>query len=73
LPAYEDAGVGDVIAVFMRLNDYAINTNMQMRMFRWVDHDDNLRKNKCIMILDGKTIDPNGILLIKKGGGGTTG
>ena len=67
LPAYEDAAVGDVVAVFMRLNDYAVNTNMQMRMVHWTDHDDNQLKNKAIMVLDGKVLDPHGILLIKKG------
>jgi HK97 family phage major capsid protein len=71
LPAYEDAAAGDVVAVFMRLSDYAINTNMQMRMVHWTDHDTNQLKNKCIMILDGKVIDPHGILLIKKGGTGS--
>jgi HK97 family phage major capsid protein len=67
LPAYGEADTGDVVAVFMRLQDYAINTNMQMRMVHWTDHDTNQLKNKCIMILDGKTLDPHGILLIKKG------
>jgi len=51
----------------MRLEDYAINTNMQMRAIRWIDHNDNKVKNKCIMLLDGKVLDPNGILLIIKG------
>jgi len=67
LPAYEDAKVGDVVAVFMRLSDYAVNTNMQMRVVEWMDHDDNQLKNKAIVILDGKVLDPHGILLIKKG------
>ena len=67
MPAYEDAVPNDPVAIFMRLNDYAINTNMQMRMVHWIDHDTNQLKNKCIMILDGKVLDPNGILIIKKG------
>lgn len=68
LPAYEDAEVGDVVAVFMRFGDYGVNTNLQMRVVHWVDNDTNELKNKCIMILDGKVLDPHGILLIKKGG-----
>jgi HK97 family phage major capsid protein len=67
LPAYEDAANGDVVAVFMRLDDYAVNTNMQMRIVHWIDHDDNQLKNKAIVILDGKVLDPHGILLIIKG------
>jgi len=67
LPFFEDAEESEVVAIYMRLNDYAINTNMQMRTVHWTDHDTNELKNKCIMILDGKVVDPNGILLIKKG------
>ena len=61
------AEVGDVFAVFMIPTDYAINSNMEMRTEKWVDHDTNEVKNKCILICDGKVADPNGILLIKKG------
>jgi len=67
LPAYEDATTGDPIAIFMRLQDYAINTNMQMRVVKWFDHDKNEYVNKAILIADGKVIDPYGILIIKKG------
>ena len=67
LPNYEDAQVGDVVAIFMRLEDYAVNTNMQMRVVHWRDENDNTIKNKCIMVLDGKVLDPHGIILICKG------
>ena len=64
---YDSASTGDVIAVFVNLNDYAINSNMQLTAVRWIDHDTNEVKNKVIMICDGKLIDPNGVLIIKKG------
>ena len=67
LPAYEDAATGDPVAIFMRLRDYAINTNLQMRIVRWFDNDNNEYVNKAILIADGKVLDPNGILIIKKG------
>ena len=67
IPAYEDAEEGAIVAVFMRLSDYAINTNMQMRVVRWYDHDKNEYVNKAILIADGKVLDPHGILLITKG------
>lgn len=67
IASWDDASVGDVVAVFVKLSDYGINTNMQMTTVKWVDHDTNEIKNKCIMILDGKLIDPNGVLIIKKG------
>ena len=66
LPGYEDAAEGEAVAIYMRLSDYAINTNMQMQMVHWTDHDTNTLKNKCIMIIDGKVIDPNGIIVIQK-------
>ena len=64
---YQDAATGDVVAVFTRLPDYAINTNMQMRVVRWRDNDNNQIKNKAILIADGKLLAPFGTLLIKKG------
>jgi HK97 family phage major capsid protein len=65
--SYDTAGVGDVIAVFMNPSDYCINSNMQMAMYRWLDHDTNQWVDKAILINDGKLIDAAGVLLIKKG------
>lgn len=67
LPAYEDAKTGDVVAVFINLSDYAINTNMDMTATKWVDNDTNKIKNKVMLIIDGKLIDTNGVVLVKKG------
>ena len=66
LPSFDDASDGDVIAVFLEPKNYAVNTNMEMRTERWIDHDTNTVKNKVILIADGKLIDPNGVLVIKK-------
>ena len=63
---YDEAAVGDVVAVFFNAQDYAINSNMQMTVVKWTDHDDNLVKNKAILICDGKLLDPNGVLLVIK-------
>lgn len=67
ITAYDDAAEGDVIAVFLNPTDYGVNTNMEMTTVKWVDHDTNEVKNKCILICDGKLIDANGVLIIKKG------
>ena len=61
------ASTGDVVAVFCNLNDYAINSNMDMRVDKWFDYDKNEIKNKVIMIADGKLVDPNGVVIVKKG------
>jgi len=65
--SYDSASTGDVIAVFMNPQDYCINSNMQMAMYRWLDHDTNQWVDKAILINDGKLIDAAGVLLIKKG------
>ena len=60
------AEAGDVVAIFANLNDYVVNTNMQITTTRWIDNDGNEIKNKALMICDGKLADPNGVLIIKK-------
>jgi HK97 family phage major capsid protein len=64
---YDAAAVGDIVAIFANLKDYGINSNMQMQMFRWLDHDTNQWVDKAILIADGKLIDPNGVIIVKKG------
>lgn len=67
ITAYDDADSGDVIAVFFKPTDYAINSNLEMQTVKWIDHDTNELKNKVILIADGKLVDPNGVIIIKKG------
>ena len=64
---YEDAATGDIVAVFVNLSDYVINSNMQMVTHKWIDRDTNEVKTQVILICDGKLADPNGVLIIKKG------
>lgn len=64
---YDTAAVGDVVGIYTKLTDYGINSNMQMQMYRWLDHDKNQWVDKAILIADGKLIDPNGVIIIKKG------
>lgn len=66
LPDFDTAGTGDVVAVFMDLKNYILNSNMTMTVVNWVDHDTNKKKTKVLLICDGKAADTNGILLIKK-------
>lgn len=67
LAAYDDAAEGDVVAVFMKPTDYAVNSNMQLVVVKWTDNDNNKVKNKAVMIIDGKLVDTAGVLIIKKG------
>lgn len=63
---------GDVIAIYANLNNYVINSNMQMALFRYVDHDTNQWVDKAIMIADGKLLDPHGVIIVRKGDEGET-
>lgn len=65
--AYEDAATGDVVAVFFNPKDYGVNSNMEMQVHKWIDRDTNTVKNQLILICDGKLIDPNGAIIVKKG------
>lgn len=64
---YDDAAVGDVVAIYGNLNNYAINSNMTLTMYHYIDHDKNEVVNKGLLIADGKVLDPNGFIIIKKG------
>ncbi|AIQ17064.1 hypothetical protein H70357_10630 [Paenibacillus sp. FSL H7-0357] len=63
---YASAATGDVVAVYCNLKNYGFNSNMQMTMFRYFDHDTNEWVDKAILIADGKLIDPNGVVIVKK-------
>lgn len=64
---YDTASTNDVVAIFVDLNQYAINSNLTMQVVNWTDQDTNTIKTKAILIADGKLLDPNGVLVIKKG------
>jgi len=64
---YDDANPGDVIAIYANLNNYVINSNMQLALFRYFDHDTNQWVDKAIMIADGKLLDPHGVVIVRKG------
>lgn len=67
ISGYDAASTGEVVGVFMNPQDYCINSNMQMAMYRWLDHDNNQYVDKALLISDGKLLDAGGVLLIKKG------
>lgn len=63
---YDTAAEGDYVAAYANLKDYVFNSNMQMTVVHWTDHDNNKKKTKVMLICDGKIADPNGVVLIKK-------
>jgi HK97 family phage major capsid protein len=67
IKAYDDATAGDIVAVFFNPSDYGINSNLELKTVKWIDHDTNEVKTKVILVCDGKLIDPNGVVIVKKG------
>lgn len=64
---YDDAAVGDVVAILGNLNNYCVNSNMTMTMWRYLDHTTNEYVDKAILVADGKILDANGFVIVKKG------
>ena len=67
IKSYDDAATGDIVAVFVDLKNYGLNSNLEMQVHKWIDRDTNTVKTQVILICDGKLIDANGVLIIKKG------
>ncbi len=67
LPSFSSARENDVFAIFFDPADYVINSNLEMTVTKWVDHDLNQVKNKVMMICDGRLLDANGVVTVKKG------
>ena len=66
LPSIDEAAVGDVVGILVRLEDYMVNSNMAITYRRYFDENTDEWISKATMIADGKLADPNGVVLIKK-------
>lgn len=66
LKSYQTAEAGEAFMVFVDLTEYAVNTNLEMTMIKYTDHDLNQVIDKGIMICDGKLLDTNGVIIVKK-------
>lgn len=69
LPFYDDAEDDEVFAIYCRLEDYSVNSNLQMATYQWRDPDTRKDKTLAYMVADGKVLDPYGIVLIAKDAG----
>lgn len=66
LADYDTASSGDVWGIYLRPQDYAINSNLQIGFKRWFDDDKNKWINKGLCIMDGKLVDVNGVYILTK-------
>ena len=66
LPDFDTAAVGDVVGIFWQPEEYAINENFGFTMRRYFDDETNEWVDKALVVVDGKTLNPEGFVLIKK-------
>lgn len=64
---WDDAEEGEVVAIYGNLRNYAFNSNLTIRVYHYMDHETNQYVDKLILIADGKILDPNGFIIIRKG------
>lgn len=66
LADYSTAGSGDAYMIYLKPENYAINSNLQIGFKRYFNEDTNKWVNKGLCIMDGKLLDVNGVYVIKK-------
>ena len=67
LPDFDDASANAIIGIYWQPDQYAINENFGFTMRRYFDEETNEWVDKAIAVVDGKVLNPNGFVLIKKG------
>ena len=66
LPDFDDASANDVIGIYWQPDEYAINENFGFTMRRYFDEETNEWVDKALVVVDGKILNPEGYVLIKK-------
>ena len=55
-----------VVAFIFNMNDYILNTNLNMTVKTYEDNDTDDKVTKAIMLADGKAVDVNSLVTITK-------
>ena len=66
LNSFDAASAGDVVAFVFRFKDYVLNTNYAMGVKKYEDNDTDDMVTKGIMLADGKVVDKNSLVTLKK-------
>ena len=66
LPGFEAASINDIVGFLFNFKDYVLNTNYAMGIKKYEDNETDDQVTKGIMIADGKAVDVNGLVLLKK-------
>lgn len=64
--SFDAASAGDVVAFVFRFKDYVLNTNYAMGVKKYEDDDTDDQVTKGIMLADGKVVDKNSLVTLKK-------
>jgi HK97 family phage major capsid protein len=63
---YSTATEGQVYMVYLKPENYAINSNLQIGFKRYFNEDLNKWVNKGLCIMDGKLLDTIGVFIVRK-------
>lgn len=64
---FDSASASDVVGIYWQPEEYAINENFGFTMRRYYDEETNEWVDKALCVVDGKVLNPNGIVKIIKG------
>lgn len=65
--SFSTAEEGSPFAFLFNFSDYVLNTNYQMGVKKYEDNETDDMVTKAIMIADGKVVDKNSLVVLKKG------
>lgn len=66
LNGFAAASAGEVVAFVFNFKDYVLNTNYAMGVKKYEDNDTDDMVTKGIMLADGKVVDKNSLVTLKK-------
>lgn len=66
LNSFDAASAGDVVAFVFNFKDYVLNTNYAMGVKKYEDNNTDDQVTKGIMLADGKVVDKNSLVVLKK-------
>lgn len=55
-----------IVAAIFNFSDYALNTNYNMTVKKYIDEDTDDRITKALMLTDGKTVNKNSLVTLSK-------
>lgn len=66
IDSFSTAATGSPFAFLFNFSDYILNTNYQMGVKKYEDNETDDLVTKAIMIVDGKAVDINSLVVLKK-------